>query len=68
MLASSTNATSVIPANTASSTACWINGVDNTGSKAFGTRFVTGKNRVPSPATGITALRTGLFVDPCIWD
>ena len=59
MLASSTNAISVIPALTASSTAYWTNGVDSTGSNALGTRLVTGKKRVPRPATGITALRTG---------
>ena len=49
---------SVMPAAAASSTAYWIRGLSTTGSISFGLAFVAGKNRVPSPATGKTALRT----------
>src|SRR5205823_14374280 len=47
---------SVIPAAAASSTAYWISGLSTTGSISFGLAFVTGRKRVPSPATGNTAL------------
>src|SRR6185312_11682554 len=33
-----------------------------TGSISFGTALVAGRNRVPRPATGKTALRTGLLI------
>src|ERR1043165_6900593 len=52
---------SSIPAATHSSTISWMLGVSTSGSISFGTAFVAGRNRVPSPATGSTALRT-LFV------
>jgi hypothetical protein len=48
----------VIPARTASSTTSWIAGVSTTGSISFGVAFVAGRNLVPRPATGMTALCT----------
>src|SRR5690242_18725818 len=50
---------SVRPACTASSTTYWIAGRSTTGSISLGELLVAGRNRVPSPAAGITALRTG---------
>src|SRR5712691_2855556 len=47
-----------MPASRASSTTCWISGRSTTGSINFGIALVAGRNRVPSPATGKTALRT----------
>src|SRR6059058_2594052 len=47
-----------MPAAVASSNAYWISGLSTTGSISFGMAFVTGRKRVPSPATGNTALRT----------
>ena len=52
-----------MPAATASSTTYWIAGLSTTGSISFGCALVAGRNRVPRPAAGITALVT-LFVDP----
>src|SRR6266567_2462411 len=49
---------SSIPAFTASSTTYWIAGLSTTGSISLGELFVAGRNRVPSPAAGMTALRT----------
>jgi hypothetical protein len=49
--------TSRTPAATASATMYWIVGVSTMGSSSFGTAFVAGRNRVPRPAAGITALR-----------
>src|SRR5215831_11107460 len=49
---------SVIPAAAASSTAYWISGLSTTGSISFGLALVTGRKRLPSPATGNTALVT----------
>src|SRR5690606_2475879 len=49
-----------IPASRASSTAYWISGRSTTGSNSFGIALVAGRKRVPSPATGNTALRIGL--------
>src|SRR3974377_315530 len=49
---------SVSPACTASSTTYWIAGLSTTGSISLGELFVAGRNRVPIPAAGITALRT----------
>src|SRR5205814_647696 len=46
---------SVSPAATASSTTYWIEGLSTTGSISFGWLFVAGRNRVPSPAAGMTA-------------
>jgi hypothetical protein len=48
-----------IPAARASSTAYWISGLSTTGSISLGIAFVAGRKRVPSPATGSTALRNG---------
>src|SRR5215472_16116146 len=50
--------TSRRPADTASSTTCWIAGVSTTGSISLGFALVNGKNLVPSPAAGTTALVT----------
>src|SRR6476659_9954555 len=50
---------SVRPAATASSTTYWIAGLSTTGSISLGVALVAGRNRVPSPATGTTALVTG---------
>ena len=52
------NRTSSSPAATASSTTYWMAGLSTTGSISFGVALVAGRNRVPSPAAGITALRT----------
>ena len=49
---------SVRPARAASSTTSWIDGVSTTGSISFGCAFVAGRNRVPSPAAGMTAFFT----------
>src|SRR5579884_4430119 len=49
--------TSSRPAATASSTTYWIAGLSTTGSISFGVAFVAGRNRVPRPAAGMTALR-----------
>src|SRR4029077_7400445 len=49
---------SVMPAAAASSTAYWISGLSTTGSISFGLALVTGRKRLPSPATGNTALVT----------
>src|SRR6478672_8155934 len=46
------------PASIASSTAYWISGLSTIGNISFGTVLVAGRNRVPSPATGNTAMRT----------
>ena len=40
----------------------WMLGTSTSGSISLGTALVAGKNRVPSPATGSTALRTRFFV------
>ena len=47
-----------MPARTASSTTYWMAGLSTTGSISLGWALVAGRNRVPSPAAGITALRT----------
>src|SRR3982751_5710793 len=46
---------SVMPADAASSTAYWMSGLSTTGSISFGLALVTGRNRLPRPATGKTA-------------
>src|SRR5713226_6204164 len=46
----------------ASSTPYWINGLSTSGSISLGIALVAGKNRVPSPAAGNTALRTFLIM------
>src|ERR1700749_3009426 len=52
-----------IPASRASSTAYWMTGLSTTGSISLGTALVAGRNLVPMPATGKTALRTVLVLD-----
>ncbi len=52
-----TRITSRTPAATASATMYWIVGMSTMGRSSFGTALVAGRNRVPSPAAGITALR-----------
>src|SRR5439155_11111871 len=49
---------SVRPDATASSTTYWIVGLSTIGSISFGWAFVAGRNLVPRPAAGNTALRT----------
>src|SRR4030081_3653328 len=51
------------PAALASSIAYWISGLSTTGSISFGIALVAGRKRVPSPATGNTALRTGFCIE-----
>src|SRR5262245_62544267 len=46
------------PEATASSTTYWIIGLSTSGSISFGCALVAGRNLVPSPAAGNTALRT----------
>jgi hypothetical protein len=48
---------SVIPAAAASSTAYWMSGLSTIGSISFGLALVTGRKRLPRPATGKTAFR-----------
>ncbi len=48
--------TSPRPADTASSTTYWIAGLSTTGSISLGVALVAGRNRVPRPAAGMTAL------------
>src|SRR3954452_6548731 len=47
-----------MPEATASSTAYWMTGLSTSGSISLGCAFVAGRNRVPQPAGGETALRT----------
>src|SRR6185312_7412471 len=49
-----------MPAAFASSNAYWMSGLSTTVSISFAIALVAGRMRVPSPATGNTALRTGL--------
>src|SRR5262245_14617439 len=51
-----------MPASRASSTTCWISGRSTTVSISFGIALVAGRKRVPSPATGNTALRMRLVI------
>src|SRR5438874_7816046 len=46
------------PAAMASSTPYWMMGLSTSGSISLGMALVAGKNRVPNPAAGNTALRT----------
>src|SRR5262245_59945559 len=55
---------SVSPARTASSTTYWIAGVSSSGSISLGWALVAGRNRVPSPAAGMTAFRTFVIAPP----
>ena len=47
-----------MPARTASSTTYWMAGLSTTGNISLGCALVAGRNRVPRPAAGITALVT----------
>src|SRR5438045_2567126 len=40
-----------------------MTGLSTIGSISFGTDFVAGRKRVPRPAAGMTALRTGLVIE-----
>jgi len=53
---------SVAPAATASSAAYWMSGLSTMGSISFGFALVAGRNRLPMPATGKTALRIGRVI------
>src|SRR4029453_3260449 len=55
---------SVRPARTASSTTYWIAGLSRSGSISLGCALVAGRNRVPSPAAGMTAFRTFVIAPP----
>src|SRR6267143_1761623 len=46
-----------MPAALASSTPYWMIGLSTSGSISLGCAFVAGRNRVPRPAAGKTALR-----------
>src|SRR6185436_12678796 len=46
-----------MPASLASSTTYWISGLSTMVNISFGIALVAGRTRVPSPATGNTALR-----------
>src|SRR3954464_13085728 len=50
---------SVMPARTHSSTTYWMAGLSTSGIISLGWAFDAGRKRVPSPAAGMTALRTG---------
>ncbi len=51
-----------MPARTASSTTYWMAGLSTTGSISLGWALVAGRNRVPRPAAGMTALVTVRFM------
>ena len=53
-----------MPAARASSMAYWISGRSTSGRISFGTDLVAGRNRVPNPATGRTALVTLIVMLP----
>src|SRR3954466_5978182 len=53
-----TTRTSPRPARAHSSTTYWIAGLSTTGSISLGVAFVAGRNLVPRPAAGMTALVT----------
>src|SRR5688500_3407488 len=55
---------SVMPAAAASSTAYWISGLAAIGSISLGLALVTGRNRLPRPATGNTAFLS--FMGPSL--
>src|ERR1051326_6664719 len=50
------------PAAMASSTPYWMMGLSTSGSISLGCALVAGRNRVPNPAAGKTALRTLIFI------
>src|SRR5690606_31255352 len=58
-----TNTKCSMPAARASLTTCWITGRSTTVSISLGTALVAGRKRVPSPATGNTALRIRFGLD-----
>ena len=58
-----TKMNSSMPASRASSTAYWISGRSTMGSISLGMALVAGRKRAPCPATGNTALRTGLTME-----
>jgi len=49
------------PADNASSTAYWMSGLSTIGSISFGLALVMGRNLVPRPATGNTAVLMALL-------
>src|SRR3954471_8325721 len=51
--------TSLRPARHASSTTYWMAGLSTTGIISLGCALEAGRNRVPRPAAGMTALVTG---------
>ena len=53
---------SVMPAAAASSTAYWMSGLSTTGIISLGLALVAGRTRLPSPATGNTALVSFAFM------
>src|SRR3990172_2146477 len=53
---------SVMPAAAASSTAYWMSGLSTTGIISLGLALVAGRNRLPMPATGNTALVSCAFM------
>src|SRR5436309_9033968 len=55
-----------MPAATASSTAYWMTGLSTRGSISLGWAFVAGRNRVPQPAAGNTALRMRMEPQLCV--
>src|SRR5690349_14304640 len=57
-----------MPASRASSTTYWMTGRSTTVSISFGMALVAGRNRVPRPATGKTALRTRFMLTPLRFD
>src|SRR5688500_1758903 len=56
----------VRPAATASSITYWMIGLSTSGSISFGCALVAGRNRVPRPAAGKTALRMRAMSDASI--
>src|SRR3989337_447525 len=64
-----TKMSSSMPAAIASSAAYWISGLSTIGSISLGLALVTGKKRVPKPATGNTALVTRfIFLIPDLYE
>jgi hypothetical protein len=55
-----------IPDAIASSMPYWMSGLSTSGSISFGIALVAGRKRVPSPAAGNTALRTGGIIMPIV--
>ncbi len=60
--------TSSIPEERHSSTMTWMAGTSTIGRSYLGTDFVTGSRRVPNTATGMTALRNGLFISNVLFE